>query len=62
VHIEVVFDLSTKAFLPALKRMIARRSSSSDIYCNNGTNFVGAANHRELQEFLEDKATQEAIS
>nr|XP_044248556.1 uncharacterized protein LOC123002454 [Drosophila takahashii] len=63
VHIEVVSDLSTKAFLAALKRMIARRSIPTDIFCDNGTNFVGAANHlQELRAFLQDKATQEVIS
>jgi len=59
VHIEFVSDLSTKAFLAALKRMIVRRLSPSDI-CDNGTNFVGAANH--LRELQEDKATQVAVS
>jgi len=63
VHIEFVSDLSTKAFLAALKQMIARRSRPSDIYCKNGTNFVGAANHlRELPVLSEAKATQEAFS
>ncbi|XP_044249366.2 uncharacterized protein [Drosophila takahashii] len=63
VHIEVVSDLSTKAFLAALKRMIARRSIPTDIFCERGTNFVGAANHlQELRAFLQDKATQEVIS
>jgi len=63
VHIDVVSNFSTKSFLAALKRMIARRSSLWYIYCDSGTHFFGAANHlRELQEFLEDKAMQKAIS
>ncbi|XP_053968859.1 uncharacterized protein LOC128870282 [Anastrepha ludens] len=48
VHIEIVSDLSTDAFLAALKRMIGRRGLPTDIYCDNATNFVGAS--RKLQE------------
>ncbi|XP_070068045.1 uncharacterized protein [Drosophila takahashii] len=62
VHIEVVSELSTSAFLAALKRMIARRALPSDIYCDNATNFTGAANHlHELKKFMFDRATQDAI-
>ncbi|XP_036345737.1 uncharacterized protein LOC118754980 [Rhagoletis pomonella] len=48
VHIEVVSDLSTDAFLASLKRMIGRRGLPSDIFCDNATNFVGAC--RKLAE------------
>ncbi|XP_070143612.1 uncharacterized protein [Drosophila kikkawai] len=44
VHVEVVSDLSTDAFIAALKRLIARRGLPSDIFCDNATNFVGANN------------------
>ncbi|XP_036322129.1 uncharacterized protein LOC118736136 [Rhagoletis pomonella] len=44
VHIELVSDLSTDAFLSSLKRMIGRRGLPSDIFCDNATNFVGACN------------------
>lgn len=44
VHIELVTELSTNSFLNALKRLIARRGFPSDIYSDNGTNFVGASN------------------
>jgi len=53
VHKEVVSELSTKAFLAAFKRMIARRALPSDIYCDNAINFAGAANHlHELKKFV----------
>lgn len=48
VHIELVTDLTTEAFLNALKRFIGHRGVCSDIYSDNATNFVGA--NRKLQE------------
>lgn len=42
IHIEVVTDLSTDAFLAAMKRFIARRGKPMLIMSDNGTNFVGA--------------------
>jgi len=42
VHIELVSDLTSDAFLNALKRFIGRRGVCSDIYSDNATNFVGA--------------------
>lgn len=48
VHIETVSNLTTEAFLAALKRFIARRGKVCNLYSDNGTNFVGA--NRELKE------------
>lgn len=42
VHLELVSDLSSTAFLAALKRMSSRRGKPHHIYSDNGTNFVGA--------------------
>ncbi|CAI6357820.1 unnamed protein product [Macrosiphum euphorbiae] len=42
VHIELVCDLSTDAFIAALHRFISRRGKCHTIYSDNGTNFVGA--------------------
>ncbi|XP_018398080.1 PREDICTED: uncharacterized protein LOC108776070 [Cyphomyrmex costatus] len=42
VHFEVVSDLSTDAFLNAFKRFIARRGKPTNMYSDNGTNFIGA--------------------
>lgn len=47
VHIEAVSDLTTPGFLAAFKRFVARRGHCTDMYSDNGTNFVGAA--RELK-------------
>lgn len=44
VHLEVVSDLSTQAFLACLRRFIARRSKPSKIFCDNATNFKGCKN------------------
>lgn len=50
IHIELVPDMTTKKFLEALQRMIARRGAIKHIYCDNATNFVGAKNElHELQ-------------
>ena len=53
VHLEVVSDLTTDAFLACLKRFIAKRGRPTSIWRDHGTNFVGA-NHslKELYEFL----------
>jgi hypothetical protein len=50
VHIELVGDLTTEAFLAALRRFISRRGIPSHIYSDNGSNFVGA--NRELKEVI----------
>ncbi|KAJ8704282.1 hypothetical protein PYW08_013006 [Mythimna loreyi] len=48
VHLELVSDLTSSAFLAAVHRMPARRGAPRHMYSDNGTNFVGA--HRKLQE------------
>lgn len=42
VHVEVVSELSTQAFLASFKRFVGRRGLPTDVYSDNGTNFVGA--------------------
>lgn len=44
IHLEVVSDLTTAAFLNCLRRFIGRRGCPVKIYCDNATNFVGARN------------------
>ena len=51
VHIEVARDLSTDAFINAMRRFIARRGNPLCIYSDNGTNFIGA--ERLSKRFLE---------
>lgn len=43
VHIEIVSDLTSAAFIAAYKRFTGRRGVCSDIYSDNATNYVGAA-------------------
>lgn len=50
VHIELVTNLSTQAFIAALNRFVARRGKPANIFSDNGTNFVGAYN--EFSKFL----------
>lgn len=45
IHLELVSDASTPAFVAALKRMVARRGMVSEIVSDNATNFVGANNY-----------------
>lgn len=63
MHIEAVSDLSSDAFLAALKRMIGRRGLPKEIYCDNATNFVGAQSKlKELHKLFFDSKTQSSIN
>ncbi|GFV75166.1 integrase catalytic domain-containing protein [Trichonephila clavipes] len=50
IHLEIVSDLTTEAFLAALKWFVARRGRPIEIHNDNGQNFVGANN--ELRKIL----------
>lgn len=50
VHLEVVEDLSTKAFLSALRRFVARRGKPMEMHSDCGTNFKGA--EKEINKWL----------
>lgn len=43
VHIELVSDLSTEAFILAFQRMCSRRGTPQHVYSDCGTNFIGAS-------------------
>ena len=61
VHLELVSDLTTDAFLR--RRFIGRRGKPSTIWSDHGSNFVGATRQiRELIEFLQQQKTNEIIS
>ncbi|CAH2109061.1 unnamed protein product [Euphydryas editha] len=42
IHLEAVSDLTAKGFIAAFRRFTSRRGHCSDLYSDNGTNFVGA--------------------
>lgn len=44
IHLELASDMSTKTFLNALDRFIARRGKCKKLFSDNGTNFHGANN------------------
>lgn len=43
IHIELVSNLTSTAFIAAYKRFIARRGICKDLYSDNATNYVGAS-------------------
>lgn len=56
IHLEVVSDLTTRGFIEAFKRFIARRGRCLELHSDHGTNFVGAA--KELKDlFNVEKST-----
>ncbi|XP_033223525.1 uncharacterized protein LOC117177134 [Belonocnema kinseyi] len=63
VHIEVVSDLTTEAFLAGLSRFFSRRGKSADFYSDNGTNLVGAKNEIDsICNFLNSEEHNDTMS
>ncbi|XP_065356187.1 uncharacterized protein LOC135950580 [Calliphora vicina] len=60
IHMELVPDLTTNAFIAALRRFISRRGRCSTIYSDNATNFIGA--NKELKVMLQDFLSEEHSS
>ena len=55
IHLDLVTDLTTKAFIMCLRRFIARRGKPTRIYSDNGLNFVGAnAELKRLYKFINE--------
>lgn len=52
IHLELVSNLTSEAFLNALKRFISRRGAILNLYSDNATNFIGAKRELEHLEFL----------
>lgn len=50
VHLEVVSELTSEAFIATLRRFFARRGCPRNLYSDNGSNFVGVA--REMKELF----------
>ncbi|XP_059055449.1 uncharacterized protein LOC131849394 [Achroia grisella] len=62
IHVELVSDLTTEAFLACLKRFIARRGLPTHIYCDNAKTFKGASNQlKDLYELFSKKAHKNDI-
>ncbi|XP_076384076.1 uncharacterized protein LOC143261733 [Megalopta genalis] len=62
-HLELASDLTSVAFIAALRRFIARRGYCTHLYSDNGSNFVGANNElRELRELLTSVDHQNKLS
>ncbi|XP_071043466.1 uncharacterized protein [Parasteatoda tepidariorum] len=63
VHLEVVSDLTSKAFIACVKRFVARRGRPSDIFCDQGTNFYGASRElkKEFRQLMKEDALQQFL-
>ena len=63
VHLELVSDLTTEAFIACLRRFVSRRGKPVIIWSDHGKNFVGANRElKELTDFLGLMRTQKTIS
>ncbi|GFU26835.1 integrase catalytic domain-containing protein [Trichonephila clavipes] len=63
VHLEVVRDLTSKAFIACLKRFVARRGKPSEIFCDQGTNFYGASRdlRKEFRQLMKEDAVHQFL-
>ncbi|XP_038106952.1 uncharacterized protein LOC119766466 [Culex quinquefasciatus] len=64
IHLELVSDLTTDAFLASLRRFASRRGCPKTMHSDNGTNFVGAKTelHELWQMFQNECATKKITS
>ncbi|UYV80693.1 hypothetical protein LAZ67_19001416, partial [Cordylochernes scorpioides] len=63
IHLEIVSDLSTPAFLAAFRRFISRRGKPSDIFTDNATNFKGAKNIlNNIHQLVKDSSIQNYVT
>ena len=63
VHLELVSDLTSEAFLACLRRFISRRGKPTLIWSDHGSNFVGASRQlRELYKFLQLQMSEGKIA
>lgn len=62
VHLELVCDLSSNAFIATFRRFIARRGFPTEMQSDNGTNFQGTKSRlTEMHHIFKNKRDQEAI-
>ncbi|XP_062556862.1 uncharacterized protein LOC134221690 [Armigeres subalbatus] len=63
VHLECVSDLTTNAFIAALKRFVTRRAKPEMIECDNALNFQGAKRElKELARLFRSQQHQDQVS
>lgn len=62
IHIELVSNLTTDAFIAALHRFVARRGIPVHMYSDNATNFAGSSSElHELYQLLHQQLTKQSI-
>ena len=62
IHLELVSELSVEAFIAALKRFVSRRRKPTDIYSDNGKNFIGSKSYyEEIKYFLNKEDAEKRI-
>lgn len=62
VHLELVSELTTAAFMASFNRFVSRRGLPHTMYSDNGTNFVGAARVMEQSRDFLAKFTNDVVS
>ncbi|XP_055844957.1 uncharacterized protein LOC129911250 [Episyrphus balteatus] len=63
IHLELVSDLTSDAFLAAFRRFVSRRGLCSNVYSDNGTNFQGARRClNEMHKLVISEAYNEAVA
>ncbi|XP_061705526.1 uncharacterized protein LOC133516552 isoform X1 [Cydia pomonella] len=62
IHLELVSDMTTPAFIAALKRFTARRGYPSKIFCDNAKTFIGADNSLKELSNLSSKEHQDYVT
>jgi hypothetical protein len=60
IHLELVSELSTAAYIASLQRFTARRGLPNNIYSDNGTNFVG--DEKESKKIILESDSTKRIS
>ena len=62
IHIELVSNLTSEAFLASFYRFAARRGCPSKVYSDNGTNFTGAQRElNKIHQLLQTAETRDQI-
>lgn len=62
IHLELVDNLSSEAFIATLRRFVSRRGKPRKLFSDNGTNFVGANNELKRFQQIINKSQNEIIN